>query len=1211
MSNIENVIERARQPGGFSEHRQFTVARERAIRKMREFALADPHFYILELIQAAVANGADHVNIDCRTRELQFSYIGGGYAQEELAQLFDFLFSSKEDLEHSDIRQLAVGINALMNLKPNKVIIESGEGTLSSTERIVIREDENTVEVGTPEEALRGTFIRAEGLQRGAISDKSNLSAREYGPPECAAIEERCLAAPVPIIVNNEPVFGYKAVRTPVIFGYDDVVTFDEGDLYGSIGIPEHRHKRSFKVLTWGCWIESTEAAKMNETPVGGVICYDRLNKTADHSGLVRDEQFEEMWARIRPYARQAVEGRAGEGNYRIQRLDGRELPAGQLREFFRGHDRIVVIPKQIRAGTNDGEVAARIGDAIEAPVLRVAEDAFESVAVLSGEDCDVLRPNLDAPGDVSFYESNSVEPPERPWLAGEVGIDDIDAEALGEMLVSEESVAEETVGRVVEQIGTRQPVRGTIYTPSKSDVVEELYVRILTLDRVVWEGSVRSPFPGHVLDVRLPAMAPSLLRAASGIEDATLAECIARVVSRQSVDTLQTATRRALEGLAMRDEQDSPTGRRIALAALGRSALKRLRRKSADEREPGIHFSLVRPQPGPDLLSLELFEALDGTTYSLRDLEALMEETSGLVYGVVPEVEPDLDGLDKSRILALDLERERQLLTIVGDAAYVRLDRRDVLAQTDGLQVRDVAIGLRDYPDFPLLVEGGDPSGLDDSRRDELVGTLIDQLRRVYSDADGEPALRREAVRHLQWFICKRHRSDAKAPTYGVQELPLFLNGRGMPVSFDRVRKGFETNGALDMIDGRSSDVCELGSLTGDGEASRHKAVEQLTMNTWVFPLLSGIGEIRSAFEFDFTDGEAEKMEATPEDAYLVDRRVDDHDLEGRIGIPAFMVEQPAVAVIDEERQKAYRMRQPAVRHGVTGFVRIRKGDIEERWDEISMYVADEGADMIGDLLDELPGLGAESSRFERAFDALFGFAARHLQLTRRPDGTVASHIEHPLAQKILELPVFPTATGNPVSALRLIGEFCVSEGPREAFSSASLRSDLPKPLQRWLERHLSPSNIVEPADQTAAGASPASEADSFAERVSAWLEELRPDDFGVSANRGGKPSPSPARQQRWTIHVETSGRDGSPRLDASTPCQFVANPSNAPYPGPILWLNADNPLVRRASEPSNREDFAWLLLTCYAHINDLVEPVTNDHELEFQRRITDFMCD
>ena len=59
MASIDAVIAQARRPGAFAERRRFTLARAQAISKLREFALADPAAYILELIQSAIANGAD------------------------------------------------------------------------------------------------------------------------------------------------------------------------------------------------------------------------------------------------------------------------------------------------------------------------------------------------------------------------------------------------------------------------------------------------------------------------------------------------------------------------------------------------------------------------------------------------------------------------------------------------------------------------------------------------------------------------------------------------------------------------------------------------------------------------------------------------------------------------------------------------------------------------------------------------------------------------------------------------------------------------------------------------------------------------------------------------------------------------------------------------------------------------------------------------
>ena len=45
----------AAEPVSDAERKQFKLARRRAIEKLRRFALADPYFYILEIIQAAIA----------------------------------------------------------------------------------------------------------------------------------------------------------------------------------------------------------------------------------------------------------------------------------------------------------------------------------------------------------------------------------------------------------------------------------------------------------------------------------------------------------------------------------------------------------------------------------------------------------------------------------------------------------------------------------------------------------------------------------------------------------------------------------------------------------------------------------------------------------------------------------------------------------------------------------------------------------------------------------------------------------------------------------------------------------------------------------------------------------------------------------------------------------------------------------------------------
>ena len=84
----------------------------------------------------------------------------------------------------------------------------------------------------------------------------------------------------------------------------------------------------------------------------------------------------------------------------------------------------------------------------------------------------------------------------------------------------------------------------------------------------------------------------------------------------------------------------------------------------------------------GVDPFSLELLRTVSGRTLSLRVLALLCDENAGLVYGTIDEVPADLEGLDTDRILALDAASERTLIGLLGEASYVRVDARDVLAE-------------------------------------------------------------------------------------------------------------------------------------------------------------------------------------------------------------------------------------------------------------------------------------------------------------------------------------------------------------------------------------------------------------------------------------------------------------------------------------------------------------------------------------------------
>ncbi|MGM0558140.1 MAG: hypothetical protein ACQEVA_17280, partial [Myxococcota bacterium] len=1143
MASIDQVVSRSRQPGGFSEKKRFSVARQRGIRKMREFALADPHYYVLELIQAAVANSAKNVDIRAEKREFGLSYIGGGFTQEELAQLFDFLFASKKDFEHGDIRQLALGINALMIFEPDSIIVESGDGTMKGTTRIEIRGRDETVDVGTPDAALRGTFIRATGLDRGAVKGKSNLGDTDYGPAETRAIEERCLAAPVPIIVNSEPVFGYSTVRTPSVFGYQDVVGFDEGDLYGTIGRAVHAHKRFFKVMTWGVWISSIEHELLEDAALGGVVNFDRLNKTADHSGIVQDDTLEQLWARLLPYGRRSQRGETGKVVFQIRPLGGEDMHPRALRDLVRAAGSIVVMPEDLESGTEKAARASELGGLLDAPVLCVADADFQALENLAGPRVRILRPELADQAELAFFRKSAADPPPRPWLCGATEVEPMTVEELNSALYAEEHTDEFEAVRAFldEVIGRSGSVSCRIYTPDHDDMGRtDLWVRVLTMDRLVWEGPVPSSFPGHVVDVEVPAVAPiGLMDALPGNQKLSVAEAIAEVVARHLIDELSETASRAVRALSNADVRPGSVAARVALAAVGRNALLRLREPEADQQKPGIFVSMLEQPSEVDLLELPLLETTSGDVLSVSDLPGIMSAQRGLLYGVVPDVEPDLRGLDAARILSLDRESERLIQIIVGPASYVRVDRRDLLASADGLTIRDIAAGLRADLGGELLLETdarahadnipeptvralvseltrvaltrpGDSEHASRLRLQRLTGDILD-LDPTAEPPDGATQHRRQALMHLQYFLFRRwqhnRQSDQPRPTYGLERMPLFVGDRGELVSMEDIVAAVERRGELVMLDGRGIDPFAFGRDIGTVDDERGEC-SGLAMNPWLLELFGEVVDFEPAFDFDLTDDEARAYAETPDHAYLFEAELDAPGITGKIGVAPEPTAQQMVAVVEPGHSQVHPLRQHSEEFGVVGYARVEQGSASQRWSDVNGVVGQASRRVLREMIDALPSTAPDSETYHRMLDVLFDYASRHIAFDRLPNGRVESRTDRPLAELILDIPLFPTTHGTPVSAQRLIHEFCLEQTTGAAVGGPSIIEEaVPPRLQTWIEETLRPERVTErphaSVDRDDAREIPDKPIAEMSEQaliglLGAWMQRLRPDEYG-----------------------------------------------------------------------------------------------------------------
>ena len=994
----------------------------------------------------------------------------------------------------------------------------------------------------------------------------------------------------------------------------------------GCWGVP------SFQLLTWGVWVQSYKFELITGKQIGGIVCFDRLHKTADHSGFVQDDRMEEMWMRLRPYARQLISGQK-KATLTISTLDGQKLSTTELRELIQDCERIVAIEPTSRPDARRIERARAIARSLDALPLVVPEASVSALRVFGGRRREVLRPRVDDDAELRFYTKPRVAPPAEPWLVPPVKLEELAVETVVSELAAridaglesqpepprdiDEKLAElfaELAGEspddkkpeparreqlevvLRERLGTG-PVQATIYVPEHpATAAEGLLVTVLTAHRSLWSGVFASSFPGHVLHIEVPGVSPSELRGPGILgEDAGpgLAEALADLMVAKATAALGQQTERVLEGLSVGEIEPGSSAAKMALAALSRTTVGRLRAARPGRLAPGLGLSLTVSLADFDPLALPLLSTLDGEGVSLRNLSLRMDDAGGLAYGVNPEVAADLEGLDRDRILRLDPHSERLLLSIVGESAYVRVDGRDVLAEHGGTRCRDLALGLHAYPDFPLLVEGRDPTALDEAGQRACLAELLEQLcARVSGRVPPQPEdpglvpdweeHRRQALRHLQWYVCRRAVREPKLRD-ALTAMPLFLDIDGHPRSLEAVLDAMGEPEGLVVYRAHVLGQNELDALHQEPDPQA-PAISGLAVSVFAYRLLLPLGKLRLAFDFDIEDAEAQLNPMTAGSAFLARVELNETELSGVVGIPRTPVAEPRILLSDHDHQPVHMMEEVAREYGAVGAIELSESFVEGREEEVWRRVTLACHTALTQLLERLPDLVNDRKDYLGAASILLEYAARHLQLARGPDGhAVVPSVNKPLAERILALPLFPTGRGTPASAQRLIERFCLDQSHGEQTDwSTVLSGGAPPVLLQWLDRNLVSTRVAHVAAWRAPSLPPtqlssgAADNASVGHSVQHWLAVLRPD------------RPEGIDQTRvWVVDRV--------RFDDMGGGELVMGSASR------LELDYQHEMFARARD-GKPADLAWLLLACYAYLNAELYPVTNAHERAFQ---------
>lgn len=1165
MSSIDAVIAQARRPGAFAERRRFSVAKTQAIQKLRRFALADPFAYVLELIQSAVANGAEFIDVGVDEATMTLSYVGGGIPGEALARLFDFLFAAKDRADLGYVRELALGVNALMLFAPTRIVIESGDGTPQGTTRVELHGGGEKFDVGRPSHVLSGTFVRAEGMDRGRLLREMKLSRDPEQLHERALIEARCLAAPVPIVFNGEVLFGYSSMRVPSLYGYPRSLAVDEGDLYGTLVCGAKRPE--FTLLTRGVVIETVEHELVPGGGVAGIICFDGLRKTADHARVVRDERLEELWLRLRPHAQQLVSGRKVEGVHAARLHGGPALPTAELRALLRERKRVVAIAPDLRGLPLRSALA--IAQELDAALIEVPPGQVRALRILGGEAVRVFEPDLANAREVEFYlKIPTSGRPERPWLVQPVQVPPLSTGALIELILAGAEEVGELRATLQAVLGDSGEIKATVYTPAAAE--DGLFVELRMLGRLLTRAAAAAAVSGHVLVVELPDLPPGALLRIGG-------EAVADALARHAAGALREAGRRVLDGLSPETCTPGHGAARRALATVARGAVLRLRGGA----QPGAEAVLLEAgPPGVDLLGLPLLETLAGERLGVRELLRRASETSlGLVYGAIEAVPPDLTGLDAGKIVRLDPESERLLVALVGESVYVRVDARQACADHRGVLCRDLALGLRAYPEFPLLVEGVDPSGWSAWEREVCLASLLGQLVAVVEgrspalvglgEADAAE-LRRHALRHLQWYAL--HASGALE---AVAHVPLAREIGGPVIGADALLGRIAEGGAVWAH-------CWQGPFPGPGAPEWPRAwVVEVT--PFVYLQLAGLPGVVAGFDFevgveDVPEGMAE---ATGPRGYLASAPVRCPGIEGLVGVPATAAAAPAVLVYDAAGRRVHVFAELAREFGVVGALRSTRpmADADD--------VREVGAAITAAAEAAIVALLDAKLEDPRALEVLVDFAGGQVKLMADPAGRVRAVVTGAAAGQVLARPLFTGPWVVPRSGWRIVQAACEALGRGEPVAPEG------GPALRRFVGYLQPGRVVRPASRGVpqVATTPASVGEvSSAQVVAAlerWLHALRPDDEQVAWEARGRVV-FVSEEQASQMGEELALVGGS-----ADEWQIGLNGSH--------WL----PVWLR--ETGTARALAWLLLGCYEAVNEAFPGVTGHHEQEFQRRVAE----
>lgn len=294
MAAIDELIEGLSAEGRVESEGEFTLDRDQARDKLRQFQLEDPRRYVLELVQAAYLKGATEIRFDIDADDMILRFDGQPFDREDFDYLYGASFSRRQEPRIRARRQLAVGLNAAMALNPRWCRVTSG--TEDHGVRMEMRPGrDDVVEDGAPQEPGTRIHVKARFRPGLAVSFVRNLTGRV---PEELVIQEACYYSSRPIWLDGNRVSFEGGAVLP---GCSHHVALRGEGYSGMVGfrVRGPLRQESIRLVQDGVWIE-THCDPNGVLDFEAVVETEGLTKDLSQGSFLRDEAYQRVIRTVR-----------------------------------------------------------------------------------------------------------------------------------------------------------------------------------------------------------------------------------------------------------------------------------------------------------------------------------------------------------------------------------------------------------------------------------------------------------------------------------------------------------------------------------------------------------------------------------------------------------------------------------------------------------------------------------------------------------------------------------------------------------------------------------------------------------------------------------------------------------------------------------------------------------------------------------------------